>query len=139
MNPVVQRRGNLLVAIFCIALGGFLVLLAGGFIADDPGKRHAPDFVIALSGLSLVIAGCMVLVGRKSRFNDLLAGILCLSFGVIGAWVAFYAPSEGFSGGIPLVSSGTNIMIGRWVFGIGSLVCFAISGWAFKRFYRSTR
>jgi uncharacterized membrane protein YphA (DoxX/SURF4 family) len=131
------RRSNWPVALFCIAFGSFLILVACGLISDSPNQRQAPDFIVALSGLVLIIAGCMIFVGRQSRINDLLAAILCLMFGLIGAWVAFRAPSEGFSGGLPLISNDTNIAIGRWVFGIGSLMCLAISAWAFKRFYRA--
>ena len=131
-----SRRSHLAIALFCVISGGLLILVALGVIATSPGQRHAPDFIIAFSGLAFVIAGCMVLVGRQSRFNDLLAAVLCLLFGATGAWVAVYGPSEGFSGGIPLLSNEANVRLARWVFGLGSLVCFAISGWAFK-IYRS--
>ena len=131
------QRSNLVVALLCIALGVFLVLVAGGLIEDDPTKRHAPDLIIALCGSVFVIAGIMILVGRKSRFNDLLAAILCMTFGIIGAWVAIYGASEGFSGGLPLISDAANTRLARGVFGLGSLLCFAISGWAFKRFHQS--
>ena len=124
------------IALFCVVSGGLLILVALGVISTSPGQRHAPDFVIAIAGAAFVIAGCMVLVGRQSRFNDLLAAILCLLFGATGAWVAIYSPSEGFSGGIPLISNEANVRLARWVFGVGSLVCFAISAWAFKRYRR---
>jgi len=126
----------LAIALFCIISGGLLILVALGVISTSPGQRHAPDFIIAISGAVFVIAGCMVLVGRQSRLNDLLAAVLCLLFGATGAWVAIYSPSEGFSGGIPFISNEANVRLARWVFGAGSLVCFAISVWAFKR-YRS--
>ena len=76
------QRSKLIVALLCIALGSVLVLVACGIIEDDPTKRHAPDFIIALSGSVFVIAGIMMLVGRKSRVNDLLAAILCMTFGI---------------------------------------------------------
>jgi len=131
-----SRRSHLAIALFCVVSGGLLILVALGVISTSPGQRHAPDFVIAIAGAAFVIAGCMVLVGRQSRFNDLLAAILCLLFGATGAWVAIYSPSEGFSGGIPLISNEANVRLARWVFGVGSLVCFAISVWAFKRYRR---
>jgi hypothetical protein len=130
------RRGNLVVALLCIALGSFLALVAGGLIEDDPAKRHAPDLIIGLSGSVFVIAGIMILVGRQSRFNDLLAAILCMTFGIIGAWVSIFGASEGFSGGLPLISDETNTRLARAAFGLGALLCFAISAWAFKRYYR---
>jgi hypothetical protein len=127
------------IALFCLVSGGLLMLVSFGVIATSPGQRHAPDFVIALCGFAFVIAGCMVLVGRQSRLNDLLAAILCLLFGATGAWVGIYGPSEGFSGGIPLISNEANVRLARWVFGVGSLVCFAISGWAFRTWFTSRR
>ena len=130
-------RSNLIVALLCMVLGGFLVLVACGLIENDPTKRHAPDLVIALSGSVFIIAGIMILVGLQSRVNDLLAAVLCMTFGIIGAWVAIYGASEGFSGGLPFISDEANTRLARGVFGLGSLSCFAISGWAFKRFYRS--
>jgi arginine exporter protein ArgO len=131
-----SRRSHLAVALVCLVSGGLLILVAAGVISTSPSQRHAPDFIITLSGLAFIIAGCMVFVGRQSRSNDLLAAILCLLFGATGAWVAIYGPSEGFSGGIPLISNEANVWLARWVFGLGSLVCFALSGWAFK-IYRS--
>ena len=132
-----SQRSNLTFALLCIALGGFLVLVACGLIDDDPAKRHAPDLIIALCGSVFIIAGIMILVGHHSRVNDLLAAILCMTFGIIGAWVAIYGASEGFSGGLPLLSNETNTRLARGVFGLGSLLCFAMSSWAFRRFFRS--
>ena len=132
-----SQKSILPVALLCIALGGFLILVACGLIEDDPSKRHAPDLIIALCGSVFLIAGIMILVGHHSRVNDLLAAILCMTFGIIGAWVAIYGASEGFSGGLPLLSDEANTSLARGAFGLGSLLCFAISGWALKRFYRS--
>lgn len=129
-----SRHSNLGVAILCMSLGGFLVLVACGLISDGPNQRDAPDLIVALSGTVFIIAGCMILVGRQSRLNDLLAAILCLIFGLIGAWVAIFSSSDGFSGGLPFLSSEANIKLGRIVFGLGSLICFAISGWAMSSY-----
>jgi hypothetical protein len=130
------RRAHLAIALLCMALGGFLILLASGVISDSQRQRHAPDFIVAFSGSAFIIAGCMVLIGLQSRFNDLFAAILCLLLGAIGAWVALFGPSEGFSGGLPLIPQEANVSLARWVFGIGSLMSFALSGWALKRFFR---
>src|SRR5210317_2449121 len=118
-----SQKSILPVALLCIALGGFLILVACGLIEDDPSKRHAPDLIIALCGSVFLIAGIMILVGHHSRVNDLLAAILCMTFGIIGAWVAIYGASEGFSGGLPLLSDEANTRLARGVFGLGSLSC----------------
>ena len=130
---------HIAMALLCMALGGMLLLVAGGFFIDNPDQQNAPDFVIAMCGSAFIVAGCMILVGRRSRFNDLLAAILCLLFGATGAWVALFSPSDGFSGGLPLISSEANIRLARWVFGLGSLVCFALAAWALKRFFFGQR
>ena len=130
-----SRRSHLAIALFCVVAGGLLILVALGVISTSPGQRYAPDSIIAICGGAFVIAGCMVLVGRQSGFNDLLAAVLCLLFGATGAWVAIYGSSEGFSGGIPFMSYEANVRLARWMFGLGSLVCLAIAAWAFKRFW----
>lgn len=41
--------------------------------------------------------------------------------------------------GIPLLSTADNVTLGRWVFGGGALICFAISAYAFRRAFLSSR
>ena len=138
MSAQPTHTQRLAIALLCVGIGVFLLLLASELI---PGLQRqasdAPNSIIALAGLVFFIAGCMVFLGAESRANDLLAGLLCLSFGLIGAWVAFLSPSEGFSGGLPFVSRESNVSIARVVFGAGSLVCLAIAAWAFRRFIRA--
>jgi hypothetical protein len=131
-----QRRQRRLLSITVIALGAFLLLVAGEFIPGaEPRADDAPNAIIALSGLVFVIAGFMAYVGRQSRTNDLLAALLCLVFGVIGGWVAVAGSDEGFSGGIPFLSSAANVKLARGLFGFGSLICFLIAAWALNRFF----
>ena len=92
-----------------------------------------------MAGLAFVIAGAMILLANHSWANDLLAGVLCLLFGITGTWVSLFSSSEGFSGGSPLLSDESNVMLGRWLFGIGALMCFAISAYAFRRAAQSSR
>ncbi|MGB5346160.1 MAG: hypothetical protein WBN23_08350 [Woeseia sp.] len=127
------------VAMFCGAAGLFLLLIAAGLINDGGGERPAPDFVVALCGIALLVAGCMAYAGTQSKLNDLLAAILCLIFGLVAAWIALFSPAEGFSGGFPFVSQALNLKISRWVFGGSAIVCFAIGMWAFKRFVQGSR
>jgi hypothetical protein len=134
-----QRRQRRFLSITLIALGAFLLLVAGEFIPGlEPRADDAPNAIIALSGLVFVIAGFMAYVGRQSRTNDLLAALLCLVFGVIGGWVAVAGSDEGFSGGIPFLSSAANVKLARGLFGFGSLSCFLIAVWAVKRFFART-
>jgi len=135
MQPTRSQR--LAISLLCVGIGVFLLLLASELI---PGLQRqssdAPNSIIALAGLVFFVAGCMAFLGTGSRANDLLAGILCLAFALIGAWVALLSPNEGFSGGLPFVSYDSNVTIARVAFGSGSLICFAIAIWAFRRFIR---
>ncbi len=99
----------------------------------------APMWVVASSGIVFLIAGCMIFLANHSWANDLLAGILCLLFATIGAWVSLFSASEGFSGGLWFLSKDANASLGRWVFGMGALISFAISAYAFRRAYRSLK
>ena len=130
------HKKPLIVSLVCVALGLFLLLIAVGVFPASEAQPQAPDSIIALCGVVFIIAGCMAYLGTRSRVNDLLAAILCLIFGIVGAWVSLFSSSDGFSGGIPFVSNDSNVAIARVVFGAGSLMCFAISAWALKRFLR---
>lgn len=96
-------------------------------------------WVIGLCGFVFVIGGCMLFLAEHARTNDLLAGVLCMVFAVIGAWVSLFGPSEAFSGGLAFLSHGQNVMLGRWVFGIGALISVSIAIYAFRRAAQSPR
>ena len=132
-------RNRLIVGLLCIALGAFPLSIALGLLPVDEADVYAPMWVVAVSGLVFLIAGCMIILGNHSWANDLLAGILCLLFGVVGVWVALFSPSEGFSGGVPLLSNAANVTLARWVFGFGALISFSISVYAFRRAFQSSR
>jgi hypothetical protein len=134
-----SKRSRLGMGLACIALGCYPLSISLGILPVDEAKVMAPAWVVAMSGIVFVIAGGMILLGNRSWANDLLAGILCLLFGIMGTWVSLFSASEGFSGGMPLLPHESNVTLGRWMFGIGALVCFAISAYAFRRAYQSSR
>jgi divalent metal cation (Fe/Co/Zn/Cd) transporter len=122
-----------------IVVGALPLSVAFGVLPVDEADVHAPMWVVAVSGIAILIAGCMIILGNHSWANDLLAGVLCLLFGVIGVWVALFSSSEGFSGGIPLLSNAANVTLARWVFGGGALISFSISAYAFRRAFQLSR
>jgi len=128
-----------IVGLLCIALGAFPLSIALGLLPVDEGDVHAPMWVVAISGIVFLIAGCMIILGNHTWANDLLAGVLCLLFGVVGVWVALFSSSEGFSGGIPLLSNAANVTLARWVFGGGALISFSIAVYAFRRAFQLSR
>lgn len=126
-------RGRLVLGLLCIAAGVMPILVALDIVAVDPGQVSAPMWVVAACGAVFVIGGCMAILASHSWANDVLAGALCLSFAAIGTWVALFSSADDFSGGVPFVAHETNVLIGRWVFGTGTLICLAISFYVFKR------
>lgn len=132
-------RKRFFLGLFCIALGAYPLAIAFGLIPVGDTKILAPMWVVALSGVVFLIAGCMILLKDHFWAKDLLAGVLCLIFGILGTWVSLFSASEGISGGVPLLSHQANVTLGRWVFGIGALISFAISAYAFRRAIQSSR
>lgn len=132
-----SSRARLAYGLACIALGLYPVALGLGYFPVDEARLTAPSWVVAAAGFAFVIAGLMILLADHSRANDLLAGILLLIFGAIGAWVSLFSSSEGFSGGWPFFSQELNVFLGRCLFGLGALISFAICGYAFRRAAKS--
>lgn len=126
-------RARLAYGVGCIALGVYPIAVSLGYIPTDEPGSTAPSWVIAGAGFSFVIAGFMILLANHSRANDLLAGILLMIFGVLGVWVSLFSSNEGFSGGLPFLPQEQNILIGRWVFGFGAVISFALCAWALQR------
>ena len=110
-----------------ILTGLFFVLIGIGIIPIDDSELNAPEWVVGLCGFVFSLAGVMILVGEKSPINHLLAGLLVLSFGCIGGWIALYGEAAHFSGGTPFLSNTQNVWIARVLFGSGSLLCFAVA------------
>ena len=120
----------------CIAIGLYPISLALGVVPVGDSSVNAPMWILASSGVAFVLGGCMVLLGQRSRLNNLLAALLCLVFASAGVWVALFSPPEGFSGGVPFLSNQSNVTLSRWVFGCGAGVSLAISVYAFRLFSR---
>ena len=126
-------RARLAYGLGCIGLGCYPIALGLGYLKIGEGGTTAPSWVVVGAGFVFVIAGFILLLAHRSRVNDLLAGLLLLLFGSLGVWVSLFSSNEGFSGGLPFASQELNIMIGRWLFGLGALISFALCGWAFRR------
>lgn len=134
-----SARARLVYGLGCIALGCYPLALSLGLLPVGETGFNAPLWVVAGAGFVFVIAGFMILLANYSRANDLLAGVLLLLFGIMGAWVSLFSSSEGFSGGLPLLSREANILLGRWLFGLGALISFAMCGYAIRRAIRESR
>ena len=129
-------RARLAYGLGCITLGCYPIALSLGLIPIDEADVMAPQWVVAAAGFTFVIAGFMILLAQHSRANDLLAGFLLLLFAALGTWVSLFSSAEGFSGGLPFLSREQNVLVARWMFGLGALVSFAACVYAFRRVAR---
>jgi hypothetical protein len=126
--------GSRFAAALCLLFGATLVGLGFGIIPSEPGTLHAPPYIIVLAGLSFWIAGIALTLGNaKPRLNHVLAAILLAFFAAIGGWVSLFGENQAFGGSVAMVSPNTNMSLARIVFGIGALLCAALSIYAFKK------
>ncbi len=126
----------MILACLCLAIGAAIMLVAAGIINVADENVHAPRWVLGLCGLVFLLGGLMIFAGAKSRFNALGATLICGSFGLVGAWIRFFSPDDSITGGLPFLSRSTNAAMGRWMFGAGALICFAIAWVALHQFLR---
>ena len=120
----------------CVALGLFPLGIAFDLLPVDPRGVRAPPWVLALCGLVFVSGGGLILLHRQRILQQLFAGTITASFGLVGLWVALLAPADGFSGGFFFVSAETNVTIARWLFGVGAVLALAICAIAMLRIGR---
>lgn len=116
-----------------LATGLLLAAIAVDVIRVDPTSVHAPRWVVFTIGLVFVLAGVSAFVGVSSRARDLLAAIVLLAMSAVGGWVSLFGASGSFSGGLPILSRGVNVVLGRTLIGFGAIVTFVLSVYAMRR------
>ncbi|MGI9270819.1 MAG: hypothetical protein ACR2QT_03525 [Woeseiaceae bacterium] len=129
------KKSDVAMALIAVGCGGYMLLMTSGVIPAEMAP-DTPRWIGGLAGFAFIIAGAMIFLRDHSRALDLLAAILLAAFALMGAWVSVYG-AEGISGGLPLAARETNMSIGRVVFGLGAVLCFAGCLWALHRFFRS--
>lgn len=107
--------------------------IACDLVPYDPANVHAPMWVVFLCGFAFVLSGLTILLGHHPKVNQLLAAILLISMGSIGAWIAVFAPPDGFLGGIPFLPDVLNVSLARWGFGGGALVLYVWAAYTIRR------
>lgn len=123
-----------------VSLWGWLFIVMGfavmafslGLLPVDESMVGAPKWIVGIAGSIFAIAGLIMLLGEKSKINNLLAGCLLAGMGLIGGWVGLFGSDEGFSGGLPFLPDTVTISLARSVFGMGALICFLLAAYAFK-------
>ena len=113
-------------------------MMAGGLglIPLDPDSVYAPMWVLALCGFVVALGGIAMLAPNSPRIQAAAGVTFTLAMGMIGAWVAFFSDSDGFSGGIPFVPREVNVLVARGLFGLGAVMCLALFVWGARRILR---
>ena len=117
--------------------GLIIIALSLDLLPVDDSMFGAPVWVVGIAGSIFTITGLMILLGEKSKINNLLAAFLLTGMGLIGGWVGLFGSDEGFSGGIPFLPETVNISLARSLFGMGALICFLMAAYAFKLQFES--
>lgn len=131
-----QSEDHRIWAAIFIGLGLFIIAASVNLIRVDESSFHAPRWVVFLAGAVSALSGLMLIVGENSRVRHLLAAVLLLSMGATATWVSLFGSTEGFSGGIPLLSREANAAIARVLAGFGAVLSFGLSAYVFRRAIR---
>ena len=124
---------RLVCGLLAIVAGIVIELTAFGVISIDENLGHAPDWIIGLCGLLFLSSGFAVVTNPETGIATWSAGTVVIYMTFISAWVAIYGASEQFSGDLPLIPHGTNVLIARFIFGCVSLLGLAITVAAIKK------
>lgn len=109
-----------------LIVGATILLVAAGVIPVPDDPANAPRTVIAMAGLALSSGGAALMLPPASRLRLAMVALLVTAFSVIGAWAALTGSAETIEGGLIFFSRETNALLGRILFGFGSLVSVVI-------------
>ena len=119
-------KGTVFAGGFSLLMGLMICLVGFGVLPTEEGSVHAPPWVVTACGALFVLAGCAVFLQGRPLALSVIGNLIIASFAAVGAWVALAGSSDGFSGGIPLVSHDLNVRIARGMFGTGAFLCALI-------------
>lgn len=132
-----EAKTKLILTIITFMLGIFMVLEGSGITSIGTGDNNAPGPILILAGLIFVLAGIMIICGKKTKLNNFLAALMTAVMGIIGGWVSLYGDTSNFSGNGILIFHITDLPLERIMFGFGSLLCFLVSAYAFNLFLKN--
>jgi len=127
-----------------VVIGLSVLLVAVGVIPADPASVHAPPWVLGSVGVVFTLGGVMTFTMQMDPWiNDLLAILLIGCMAAISSWVAFGPGERQFSGGVSVGPVGVGASgapsMGRIVFGVGSVLLWAMVFFLIHRYVKGTR
>ena len=139
-----RKSDVMLYAIGAVCAGfGLYIVLAGLGALPPPGEAHAPPWLLAVAGLTFLLAGVNVLIraatGTPDSQGALAAGApgfaralyrftgfgIIVALGTIGSWVAFGPGPREFTGTLPIAGQ-IGAYVGRAAFGLGAAVIWIV-------------
>ena len=132
-----ETKTKIILTTTAFLLGIFLSLEGLEIINIGTNENNAPGPILILVGFSFILAGVMIIFGKRRKLNNFLASLLTAIMGIIGGWISLYGDSSNFSGNGMLVSHITKLPLERIMFGFSSLLCFLVSVYAFWLFLKS--
>lgn len=132
MQPSNKKPPKAFAWVFMV-VGIGITLISFEVILVDDSNVNAPLWVIGVSGFAFFLTGIMIFLGEQSKYNNLLAALLMAAMGTIGCWVAFFGMGDGFSGGVPFLSTDLNLSLARLLFGFGGILCLLVAGFVLKK------
>ncbi len=109
-----------------LLVGVSILLVAVGVAPVPDNPEYQPGFVVAMAGLVFAAGGVALMLPPGSRVRLASVAILVSGFAVIGAWAALRGSAETIEGGLFFLSRETNALLGRILFGFGSLISVII-------------
>lgn len=141
--PPTNTTLGILIALFPMIIGGFIVLSALDIIPNDPDSFNAPRWVVAVAGSIFVLAGASIFASNiATQFPEnklaqsaqfFLGLLITLGLAVPFIWVGFGSGERQFSSSLSFGSFSTSgqgdELFGRCIFGGGGLfaLVFAIA------------
>jgi hypothetical protein len=134
----------LLIGTACAGAGLYFMLVGAGElpVPGGPGNLHAPLWIVVCAGLVFILGGAALLLQGLGKANAnaemppnapiwmraaqrLFVVVIFACFALTGSWVAVFGDARQFSG--PFTSFGFGVLIARAVFGLGALICWAVT------------
>lgn len=106
--------------------GVAILLVAAGVLPVPDAPENAPRVVLVMTGLVFAAGGVALMLPPGSRARLAMVAILVFGFVALGAWAALPGSAETIEGGLFFLSRETNALLGRILFGLGSLVSAVI-------------
>jgi len=103
------------------ALGLYFLGMAAGVFEIEPGRLHAPVWVLGVVGIITMAVGIALLTSRWSQLRLIMVAFILFGFIALSAWMVFWVDPESISGGLPFISAWTNGIIAKILVGTGFL------------------